>query len=923
MQQEIQRIYLDPIRYWVSKYVPLAADSEPIRRTELTHGKITDPNQQYTTVEIVGHQLAARHILEDKVTEQLALRAAPGFLKELKKQLTPYNVGLLNADIAVETGGSQAVAELTTTQARMLLERYLPSVDPKSDIGQRWTLYNRRSAGYSIAPVGSQEAAEDALDGFINARELYTPQVARREIFQRIAELSDKLAAHQLRLGQEGGLLEQADVDRLSRAYSHYVPLRREAFDYDRELAEMFEKPRSSIGKLMTRDGAIASETASAVHVLQNHLAAGFTMASAAARNQMMNKFYEIVNNDRLGWKPWFRLEDERSNNGSMGLIRKGKALYITPADGNLRAASIAKVIVSKDAQELSGPFKLMRWVNQWIRWSNISASPAFILANTPRDYLTAVYNLQATEAAAYAKEIASWSTYKESFQALKKVLVDGVRETTDPQVQSWIDIVEDFEKSGGKTSFVEAMRAMDGDSWKSFEAQVGRRQGKKGVVVEWGRDKLEWLENLNIVLENTMRLSTYKVMRDKVGKERAAEIARNLTTNFTRRGAHIDAINTWWLFYNATVQGNWQVIQNLFVNPNKAGQRRLQRAVAGTVLFAFVIDQLGRAFSDDEDKDGISDWDSRPEYDKDRKISSPFKDPVTGTYLSIPAPWVFNIFWRAGAMLGETLNGVTKPQDALLDLVALTASAMDPVGGLKALGGEGTLGQAISPTAFDPFMQMIENRDFMGNPLGPDGYPGASRRPDAYLAWDSTPGAFKSLAEFVNSVTGGSPVESGKVDLRPSSYEVLWDTLIGGVGRTVQDLGALGIAPFIGEPWSEELEQVPLVKTFLTAPSDSTAISLYHDRVAQVLGAKRLEKLYSEGNERNPMKLAEVQRSRAAVLRMVPQVEDVERQVKALRKSLRSAQARNDSRTEEQLHDRIVQLQKRFNQSFSKRVGN
>jgi hypothetical protein len=176
-------------------------------------------------------------------------------------------------------------------------------------------------------------------------------------------------------------------------------------------------------------------------------------------------------------------------------------------------------------------------------------------------------------------------------------------------------------------------------------------------------------------------------------------------------------------------------------------------------------------------------------------------------------------------------------------------------------------------------------------------------------------------VAQFVNEVTGGSPVESGKVDWRPSSYKILWDTILGGVGRTAVELGELGLSPFTDEKKFQGLEQVPLAKVFLTAPNDSTAISLYHDRVAQVLGAKRLEKTYDD--EHNFEKLAEVRQARAAVLRMVPQVEDTERQIKALRKSLRSAQARDDSQTEELLRERIVQLQKRFNQSFSRRIGN
>jgi hypothetical protein len=912
MMQEVQRTYLDPMVHLVSRYAPPDSDSDPIRRAQIANG-IATPETKYTTVEIVGHQLAARHILEDKVTEKLTLRAAPSFLKELKTQLTPTNVALLNDDIQAAADGSTSIDKLSDSQAKKLFEKYLPSADPNSDLGDRWPKFKRRAAGYSIVTdKNSVDYQEDLKDGFINAHDLYTPQVRNRESFQRIVELSDRLAQHQLKTLQEGDVLTPEAVERLS-SYAHFVPLRREAFDYDRELASIFEKPGEHIGKLMTREGSI--QFPSAVHVLQNHLAAGFTAASAAARNQMMNKFYDVVNENREDWKPWFTFSEDRMNNGSMGLIRGGAPLYISPAEGNLRAASVAKVINGLDYQEMSGPLKLMRYVNNWIRWSNVSASPAFMLANTPRDYLTARYNLQASDAAEYAKEIGSWKNYKESFKALHKVMVQGVRESSDPQEQQWIELIEDFEKAGGKTSFVEALRAMDGDSWKSFESRVGRREGKLGSVVEFGRKNLEWLENLNITLENVMRLSTYKVMRDKVGKERAAEIARNLTTNFTRRGAHIDTINTWWLFYNATIQGNWQVIQNMFLNPNKAGQRRLQKAVGGTILFAFMIDQLGRALSDDEDNDGISDWDARPDYEKEKKISLPFK--VGGVYPSIPAPWVFNVFWRMGGMLGEVKDGVMKPQDAALDTVGLVTTTFNPVSG-------GTAAQMIAPSSFDPLMQIIENKDFMGNPLGPDGYPGASKRPDAYLAWDSTPGIFKGAAEFVNGVTGGNEVESGKVDWRPSTYKVLADFMLGGLGRLGVDIGQ-GLGIFPGEHFLEREgpEDIPLVKTFVSAPSDSTAISLYHDRVAQILGAERLTKMYSEGNEKNPEKLAQVQRERAAVLRMVPQVQDVERQIKSLRKAVRAAQARKDSRTEEMLRERIVQLQKRFNQSFARRVGN
>ncbi len=936
LQTEIQRTFEDPMRHLVGRFRPTQDDIAPIKKMQQASStskiKATDP----TAVEVMGHMQAARHILEDKVTEQNALKAAPEFLKELKAELTPHKAGLLNVDIQAITSGSIDIKKLSNSQARQLFLSYLGNAKADSDLGLRWDLFNRRSAGYSIALPGSEAAKSDAVDGFINAHEMYDIKAhskandSSRDLFQEIAELSDQLATHQIKIYQEGGLLEQSAVDALGNAYPHWVPLRREAFDYDRELKEMFDKPAGAIGTLMARKGS--ENLPSAVHVLQNHVAAGYTAASAAARNQMMNKFADVIYEDVKGWKSWFYIKDKRVHQNDVGFVRDGKPLYIVPAEGNLRAASIVKVIAGKDTQELSGPLKIMRAINKWIRWSNVSASPAFMLANTPKDYFTAAYNLQASEAKDYTKEIASWSSYKESFKALKLVYLTGVRESTDPKEQAMIKSVEAFEQSGAKTSFVEALQAMDGDSWKSFEARVGRSQGKAGAVVEYGREQLERIENLNIVLENVMRFSTFKVMQKKFqtdkadggvyssglseqeATERAAQISRNLTTNFTRRGAHIDAMNTWWLFYNATVQGNWQVIENLFLNPNKAGQRKLQKAVAGTILFAFVIDQFGRAMSDDDDDDGVSNWDSRPGYEKDRKMSAPID--IGGVYPALPAPWVFNVFWRLGGMLGEVKDGVLKPQDAVLDSMGLVFNSMNPISG-------GTIAQAVAPTAADPFMQILENQNFVGNPLGPDGYPGASTRPDAYLAWDSTPGIYKHAAEFVNDVSGGSPVESGKMDFRPSSYKVLTDFALGSLGRTILDMGKLGATPFMDDMDFEGPEKVPGLKIFLSAPSDSTAISLYHDRVAKVLGAKRLTKMYSEGIDRDPGKLAEVQRDRAAVLRLIPQVEDTERQIKSLRKTLRAARARKDSRTEEMLRDRIVQLQKRFNQSYRRRIGN
>jgi hypothetical protein len=284
----------------------------------------------------------------------------------------------------------------------------------------------------------------------------------------------------------------------------------------------------------------------------------------------------------------------------------------------------------------------------------------------------------------------------------------------------------------------------------------------------------------------------------------------------------------------------------------------------------------------------------------------------------------VFNVFWRMGGMISEVVAGKRSVADFGMDLAALVTSTMDPIGGASAIAGSSTPLQAVMPSSFDWFAQIQENRNFVGNPLGPEGI-GTKNRPDAYNAWDSTPEGYKKLAQFINEVTGGNVAESGVIDLRPSSIQVMSEFALGGLGRFMLDALETAGLPLTGNESLFEREgpaDVPLLKVFFTGPTDGPTVSLYHDRIAQVLSTKRLVKELSGGPNRDLRKLAETRQDRAALLRMVPYAEDVERQIKSLRKAVRSAQARRDSQTEEQLRDRIVQLQKKFNQSFARRVG-
>ena len=165
-------------------------------------------------------------------------------------------------------------------------------------------------------------------------------------------------------------------------------------------------------------------------------------------------------------------------NRADIVLIKDGKKIVIRPNMHNERAMGFVRAANNLDAQELTGPMKVLGLFNNIVRAVNITFSPIFLMTNAIKDPLTAAYNLQATEGAKFTKEIFHkdyFKTYRDSFRMLKKVFMEGSRDRTDDDVK-W---VERYENAGGRTSFIEQLKEND-NTWRSFDAQVARRQGSQ-----------------------------------------------------------------------------------------------------------------------------------------------------------------------------------------------------------------------------------------------------------------------------------------------------------------------------------------------------------------------------------------------------------------------------------------------------------
>jgi len=895
---------------------------EKIRQTYLLPLRELIANSPWDAKE-VGDMLAARHIKVDNVNTDLAERASQGYTKKLLKALPgAKQKELKQARVNVKAGkmpdgsvykdaNGNVVAMSARTKRKLmfdLMNQYAPfeiaNTAGVQELNQEWEIFKDAAGGFSNGGIAK---------GIVRTVDNVLASVSKAPAkFDEIANLFDAMNRHTLDILEEGGLITAREHARLLTSKSAYAPLRRESYNIDRETELLFQKASAGGSKQIgTRAGT--ANLSEPTLVLQNALAKLEATAAAAERNLANQELYNTIMTDREGWKPWFTIVDKdqyvthdedgflqekhatASNRGDIVLIKDGKKIVIQPNMHNERATGFVRAVNNMDVQTLNGPMKVMSWVNSLIRWTNISASPIFLMTNLIRDPLTAAYNLQATEAAEYSKDI--FLNWKRAFKALKKVYIDNNRDLTDADVK----MLEKFEKAGGRTSFVLSLKEMDDNSFSNFEGQVARRQGSMKYLMKAKDTWLDGIENYNILFENIMRFSTFMTLQEKsqgkISEQRAARIAQDITTNFSRRGYKSQMLGVWWLFFNASVQGNYQVLRNLM------SSKRVQAAVGGTIATAVMLDVLGRALTDD--------WDEIPEWDKERNIILPIK--VGGNFVKIPAPWVYNVFWRMGGMIGETLAGKRKPQDTILDMAALTFTPLDP------LGKPGSLAQAISPTAADPFVQILENKNFAGNPIGPEGYPGASTKANSELLWSTTPKGYQSFARFVNEVTGGSAVESGKIDLRPGDYQLLADFLTGSFGKFLTDT-TFGFANKL-DKGIEGPKDIPIIKEFFSDPSNPMMVQKYHTNIATIYGAHRLEQMYVKGPERDLIKLQEVREKRGNELRMYAQAQDVEKQLKSLRVKLRAAQNREDTGREKELKERMNKVQEQFNKKFEQNV--
>ena len=554
-----------------------------------------------------------------------------------------------------------------------------------------------------------------------------------------------------------------------------------------------------------------------------------------------------------------------------------GKDVYVQVAD-----ARLARSLKGEDgtgASSLNAINRSLGKLNRYLSNINTSYNPEFFITNILRDIQTAGVNVQQFDAENMVKEIGK--TYGSAFKGIKRAIRDNDTES------EWAKIYREFVRDGGQNS-ANPMRSV-ADQMENISgllddiAEDGARgkfnKMKNSFAGEKAKSVLKFLEDYNTVAENAIRVATYQGLKNKgFSPQRAAQAARNVTVNFGKGGEYKTLANSLYLFYNASIQGTF-ALMNAFIKSPRA------RRLWGLILVSGVVqDQLAAAFGE-EDEDGILLYDKIPDYILEHNIIIPTNGVIDRTYIKIPMPYGLNMAFNAGRSFSRAMRGQYSASEATYSTIMTAVDALNPLGGTE------NMYNFAFPTVADPFIDIARNKDFSGAPIYKEPFPGDELTPDSQKYFNSVSPSTKWITDNINSLTGGTSEISGFVDWNPEIMDFWLQYLTGGVGRFVQRTAELPARVYT-EGFTEELiREVPLVRKAVGEVSDRENVARFVDKRDRILQIGK--ELKAAMDSRDRARLMKAREKYPEEIALLPRVKAISN---AIKKISRKANAVRDN---------------------------
>ena len=527
---------------------------------------------------------------------------------------------------------------------------------------------------------------------------------------------------------------------------------------------------------------------------------------------QKMEALGDKATKKRDGLKLSMNITKREGQEHVVRVKRNGKeyCLYI---NGSPRAAQAINGLTNPDVNDGS-LYKAAKTVKNWMASMFTSKNPAFIATNLSRDVIWAGTAVAIKEDAAYTARYTKNISECLLKAQLPRLLVKFKNGTLDMnnELERYFD---EFIRNGGETGFTQLNTVEDYK--RNIERFVKEAQGKGSITKKAWNGLWDSVEFLNRSAEDTTRFMVYMTSR-QMGRDMARSIydAKEITVNFNKKGSGglgASVMNFAYIFFNATIQS--------LANFGKLMAKHPAKTTIALTLFSsagFIVPMLNLAVQamfggDDDDENGY--WDL-PEWVRRNNIVLyvPWSD---NGYITIPLPHEMRPFYGMGEIAYSCLMDKENVEDGLQKSLA-GFSALLPI---DLTGNGGNIAVNMTPTIGQPFAQIIANTDYFGKPIYKR-HEWNERDPEWTKVYKGTTPWLVDGTRLLNEATGGDNVKSGAIDLNPALIEHLFESYLGGVGKTINKSQKT-----LEMLWNEDLREwrnVPVVSSFYQTAEERTA---------------------------------------------------------------------------------------------------
>lgn len=630
----------------------------------------------------------------------------------------------------------------------------------------------------------------------------YLAQIPAKQktTYEKLAEQIDAINSRSRNLLVEYGIEDMDTAAKMEEAYKYYVPLMRDEMEkgHGSGTGQGFSIKGNSTKRAMGSNKAVVDIIANIAAQREKFIVRGeknrvATALVGLAKTNPNDEFWKVDKPPVLRYisnATGFVVEMTDPNYKNRNNVVVARILDRTGRvqeravvfnEYNERALRMAESLKNLDVDGMEEWIGTIAKGTRYFASVNTQYNPLFGVVNITRDLQAGALNLESTKLAGMQKDIIG-QTYNAWLGIYKDLRNSRKGKKT---AGNWSALWEEYQKEGGQTGYRELFRTakdrtdelnkiVDPDWWKkkgwgkvvSLNSElVAKAEAMAADKV--GKPIFQWLDDYNASLENSVRLSAYKAGRDKgLSKQEAASIAKNLTVNFNRKGASGARMGAFFAFFNASVQGTARIGETMI----KDGKLSVagKSILTGGILLG-VMQALALAGFDDEEP---------PQFERDRNMII----PVGGNkYVKIPMPLGFHVIPATARILTEyALSGGEDTAKMISHLGEVYADAFNPV------GGSASLAQILSPTLFDPVVDLTINEDFAGRKIAQQDFNSLDPTPGFTRARDTASRVSTVIAHVLNNMTGGTDYQPGIISPTPDQIDYLTGQVFGGVGREI-----------------------------------------------------------------------------------------------------------------------------------------